>query len=109
MMPKTIARSILLLCLAAAVTACGSDPPQPVELDPNGVAVLPEEEGTKRITPQQVVYLQEQGIPFLFVDSRDRSVHQAGRPAGSVNVPLAMTELAAARLPSDRLIVTFCT
>lgn len=102
--------SASLLWMALAAAACrGSAAPEAVQLDKEGAAVLPEEDGTKRITPQQVAYLQEQGIPFLFVDSRMRDAHAAGRPAGSVSVPLEMTQLAASRLPSDRLIVTFCT
>ena len=93
----------------AVLVACGAKEPQPVEIGPDGVAVLPEENGTKRITPEQVAWLREQGTDFLFVDSRSRADHVAGRPAGSVNVPLDLTELAATRLPGDRLIVTFCT
>lgn len=99
-----------LLLGAVVLVACGrSAPPEPVKFDPNGVAILPEEDRTKRITPQQVAYLRQEGVPFLFVDSRSRDAHLSGRPAGSVSIPLAMTELAVPKLPSDRLIVTFCT
>jgi hypothetical protein len=101
----------LALALVAVVTlpACGANEPQPVEFGPDGTAVLPEEGGTKRITPEQVAWLRQEGVEFLFVDSRSRGDWIAGRPAGSVNVPLDLTELAATRLPGDRLIVTFCT
>ncbi|MBA2566131.1 MAG: hypothetical protein H0V09_12045 [Gemmatimonadetes bacterium] len=100
--------AILLLSLLPGGCA-GRAAPQPVELDENGVAILPEEDGTKRITPQQVAFLSEKGIPFLFVDSRGREAHAQERPAGSVSIPLSMTEMATSRLPDDRLIVTFCT
>ena len=71
--------------------------------------MLREEEGTKRITPEEVAWLQQKGVPLLLLDSRERESHAEGRPAGSVSVPLEMTELAASRLPGDRLIVTLCT
>ena len=100
----------LLLATVLALPACGGPAaPQPVKLDAAGTAILPEEDGTKRITPQQVAFLREQRVPVLLVDSRPRDAHAAGHPAGSVSIPLGVTELAAARLPSDRLIVTFCT
>ena len=95
--------------LIAALACGGSADPVPVRFDEAGQAVLPQEEGTKRITPGQVAWLREQGVAFLFVDSRSREAHREGRPAGSVSLPLEMTELAATRLPADRLIVTFCT
>ncbi|MFN2431755.1 MAG: rhodanese-like domain-containing protein [Gemmatimonadota bacterium] len=99
-----------LLTLLAVTSGCGREAePQPVEFDAEGVAVLPEEEGTRRITPEQVAWLQREDVPFLFVDSRGREAFAAGRPAGSVSVPLDMTDLAASRMPGDRLIVTFCT
>ena len=104
--PPRIAAGGLVL---AVLLACGANEPEPVEIGPDGVAVLPEEGGTKRITPEQVAWLREQGVEFLFVDSRSRGDWVAGRPAGSVNVPLDLTELAATRLPGDRLIITFCT
>jgi hypothetical protein len=101
--------SCTFLAICVAGLACGGAGPEPVKLDAQGVPILPEEDGTKRITPEQVAWMREQKIPFLFVDSRSREDHRAGRPAGSVNVPLQMTEIAASRLPGDRLIVTFCT
>ena len=104
----TMSRWTAVLALAALL-GCGANEPQPVEFGPDGAAVLPEENGTKRITPEQVAWLQQQGVDLLFVDSRSRADWVAGRPAGSVNVPLDLTELAATRLPGDRLIVTFCT
>ena len=104
--PPRIAAGALVL---AVLLACGANEPEPVEIGQDGVAVLPEEGGTKRITPEQVAWLREQGVEFLFVDSRSRGDWVAGRPAGSVNVPLDLTELAATRLPGDRLIITFCT
>jgi hypothetical protein len=98
------------LATALLLAACaGADAAKPVKLDESGVPVLPEEGGTKRITPQQVAYLREKGIPFLLIDSRARDVHVSERPAGSVNVPLEMTEIAAPRLPGDRLLITLCT
>jgi hypothetical protein len=106
---RVITFSAALLLSSLLTVACGGDPPEPVKLDESGTAVLPEEDGTKRITPQQVAFLRERGIPFLFLDTRSREDHRQGRPAGSVNVPLQMTDLAASRLPGDRLIVTFCT
>jgi len=104
-----IVPAVLLAAVLAILSCGGSAPPEAVEFDEQKVAVLPEENGTKRITPQQVAYLREKGIPLLFVDSRSREVHAQGRPAGSVSIPLEMTELAASKLPDDRLIVTFCT
>lgn len=102
---------VALLLLGAAVTwiGCGAANPEVVELDAAGVPVLPEEDGTKRITPEQVAWLRQEGVPLLLVDSRTRDAHAEGRPQGSVNVPLDMTELAASKMPSDRLIVTLCT
>ena len=109
-MRRKSAARLLVLWAAVLLAACGRPaPPEPVRFDEQGNALLPEEEDTKRITPQQVAYLRENKIPFLFVDSRSREAHAEGRPAGSVSIPLAMTDLAAARLPGDRLIVTFCT
>lgn len=99
--------------LVAAVASClacgGAAPAEPVQLDAQGVPVLPDEGGTKRITPQQVAYLTEKAVPYLLLDSRSRADYEAGRPAGAVSLPLDMTELAAARLPSDRLLITLCT
>ena len=108
-MPRITPAALLLVAILVLPACGGPAAPQPVELDGEGAAILPEEDGTKRITPQQVAFLREERIPVLLVDSRPREAHVAGHPAGSVSVPLSVTELAASRLPSDRLIVTLCT
>ena len=109
MLRGTVLR-VLLLWAVLAFSGCeGGAPPEAVKLDEKGAAVLPEERGTKRITPQQVEFLRQKDIPVVLVDSRPRAMHAAERPAGSVSIPLDRTELVAPKLPRDQLIVTLCT
>ena len=107
--PRVRRLYLLLVCVLLALACGGGTEPQAVKMDDKGMPILPEEDGTKRITPEQVAWLRQQDVPFLFIDSRSRDAHAKGRPAGSVSLPLAMTEMAASKLPGDRLIVTFCT
>jgi rhodanese-related sulfurtransferase len=83
--------------------------PDAVKLDDQGIAVLPKERGTKRITPQQIEYLRKKQIPVVLVDSRPRAAHEIEHPAGAVSIPVDMTARVGPTLPRDRLIVTLCT
>jgi hypothetical protein len=99
----------LLLATGLTLPACAREtPPDAVKLK-EVVAVLPEERGTKRITPQQIEELRKKQIPVVLVDSRPRVVHDVEHPAGAVSIPVEMTARVGPTLPRDRLIVTLCT
>jgi hypothetical protein len=101
--------SLLLLAVGLTLPACARETsPDAVKLDQE-VAVLPEERGTKRITPQQIEELQKKQIPIVLVDSRPRAVHDVEHPAGAVSIPVDVTARVGPTLPRDRLIVTLCT
>lgn len=100
----------LLLAIGLTLPACARETsPDAVKLDDQGIAVLPTERGTKRITPQQIEYLRKKQIPVVLVDARPRVVHDVEHPAGAVSIPLEMTASAGPTLPRDGLIVTLCT
>ena len=100
----------LLLALGLTLPACARETsPDAVELVEQEIAVLPEERGTKRITPQQIEDLRKKQIPIVLVDSRPRAMHDVEHPTGAVSIPLEMTERVGPTLPRDRLIVTLCT
>jgi rhodanese-related sulfurtransferase len=98
---------VLLLAIGLTLPACAS--PDAVKLDDQGIAVLPMERGTKRITPQQIEYLRKKKIPFVLVDARPRAVHDVEHPMGAVSVPLDSTARVGPTLPRNELIVTLCT
>ena len=105
-------RKVGALLLAIGLTSPGcarGTSPDAVELDDRGIAVLPEERGTKRITPQQIEYLRKQQIPVVLVDSRPRAVHDVEHPTGAVSIPVDVTASVGSALPRDALIVTLCT
>jgi hypothetical protein len=100
----------LLLAIGLTMPACARETsPDAVQLDDQGIAVLPKERGTKRITPQQIEYLREKQIPVVLVDSRPRAMHDVEHPTGAVSIPLDMTARVGPTLPRDGLIVTLCT
>lgn len=99
-----------LLAIGLTAPGCAREAsPDAVELDDRGIAVLPEERGTKRITPQQIEYLRRKQIPVVLVDSRPRAVHDVEHPTGSVSIPVDVTASVGSALPRDALIVTLCT
>lgn len=52
---------------------------------------------------------QENGVPFVLVDSRGRSAWNQGRIAGSVHMPTAEIAARATReIPRDVPVVTYC-
>ena len=108
-MRRRSVKSAALLWMVGALLGCGGDAPELVKLDERGAPILPEERGTKRITPQQIEYLRQKDFPVVLVDSRPRDMHAVERPAGAINIPLEETPSAAAELPKDKLIVTLCT
>ena len=100
----------LLLAIGLTSSGCGRETsPDAVELDDQVIAQLPEERGTKRITPQQVEDLRKKQIPVVLVDSRPRAVHDVEHPIGAVSIPVEMTASVGSALPRDALIVTLCT
>lgn len=105
-------RKVGALLLAIGLTSPGcarGTSPDAVELDDRGIAVLPQERGTKRITPQQIEFLRKKNIPVVLVDSRPRAVHDVEHPTGAVSIPLEATARVGPSLPRDGLIVTLCT
>ncbi|MBA2565747.1 MAG: hypothetical protein H0V09_10040 [Gemmatimonadetes bacterium] len=103
-----ILRALFLgMGLLAACTRESS--PDAIKLDDEVIAALPDERGTKRITPEQIEYLRKKQIPIVLVDSRPRAAHDLEHPAGAISIPLEMTERVGPTLPRDRLIVTLCT
>ncbi len=100
----------LLLAAGLTLPACARETsPHAVKLDKKGIAVLPEERGTKRITPQQVEWLRKKRIPVVLVDSRTRTLHDVEHPPGSISIPLDVTASVGPTLPRKGLIVTLCT
>ena len=100
----------LLFAIGLTLPACARETsPDAVKLDDQGIAVLPKERGTKRITPQQIEYLRKKQIPFVLVDARPQAVHDVEHPAGSISIPLDVTARVGPTLPRNGLIVTLCT
>ncbi len=101
--------AVAFLLTIGALLGCGEREPELVKLDERGTAILPQERGTKRITPEQVEYLRQKDLPVVLVDSRPRVMHDVEHPAGAISIPLEETHVVAPKLPKEQLIVTLCT
>lgn len=120
--------SVLLLVLMAIYIGCGPAPgasSEAVLMAPTGAPrpsttdtltapaaetpAPPIASAPERITVEEVKKLLDSGASLLFVDTRARTQFNQGHIAGAMSLPEDETGSRYQELPTDRLIITYCT
>jgi 3-mercaptopyruvate sulfurtransferase SseA len=102
--------SITALVLAALVTACslhGKNSSQAQQANPNP-ASTPYPDGARRVTIEELEAMMKDNKVFL-VDVRSQDAYDAGHIPGSKLIPSADIVNHLKELPTDKLIVTYCS
>jgi rhodanese-related sulfurtransferase len=110
-------RSVLVACLALAVSGCGSgEAPagggdaEPVsDTLPLSIPAPQVLDGLLIATPEQVREWQEEEVDFALVDARDTVQFAREHIVGAINIPYIEIRAGALLPPRDRRIVVYCS
>ena len=101
--------SVGVLLLATVFAACNAiDTKTSSQAQKPTPAGSPHADGVRRVTIDELEALQKEGKAFI-VDVRSQDAYDAGHIPGAKLIPLEVITSRTKELPSDKLIVTYCS